>query len=341
MDQRRALQEEVRRGRLRMVRDLANGFAPAAARLAEAYAGVLPEIERILSRLGDPQNPVYADGDVGQVEALDTLRARIARELVDLQRVIESQAATLQAGGVEIGISTGAANLTAGGMGVGFNRPTVQSIVSAIDYVDSVAFRDAVGRLGTYHAEQIANLIVTSVAQGRNPREIARLARDYFTVRRSPEADAYNLIQTTQIYSARRGTQAVYQENGVSEWVWSANIGDTRTCRACVAMHGTRHPVSEVLNDHHRGRCAMVPVTPRWSELGFSGGAEVQIETGVDWFYRQDSETQRAVIGNNLIFEAIQRGQIDFSPDTIVGVYQNPIFGEMRRERSYREIIER
>jgi len=333
------MQEEIRRGRLRMVRDLARLFAPSAERLAEAYRGVLPELERVLRGLDDPLNSVYSEDDARQVVAIEAMRARIARELRDLERVIASQASTLQAGGVGVGIETGAANMTAGGMGVAFNRPTVQSVVSAIDYVDSAAFRDAVGRLGTYHAEQIANLIISGQAQGQSPALIVRLAREYFTVRRTPEADAYNLIQTTQIYSARRGTQAVYLENGVSQWIWSANIGDARTCRACIAMHGTVHPTTDVLNDHHRGRCAMVPVTPTWRELGFADGGEVPIETGVDWFNRQDEETQRRAVGNNLLFEAIQRGEVAFSPDTIVGVYDNPIFGEMRRARSFREII--
>jgi hypothetical protein len=74
---RRGLQEEIRAGRLRMVRDLTRLFNPAAARLAEAYRGVLPELERILSRLDDPLNPVYSEGDNRQLEALNTLQARL------------------------------------------------------------------------------------------------------------------------------------------------------------------------------------------------------------------------------------------------------------------------
>jgi len=333
------IQREVERGRVRWAQRLARDYEPVARRLLGAYEAILPRIDNALSGLSDPLNPLYSDDDMRQAQALQSFRDRLARDINLLGGSIVDDAASLQASGARIGVRSGVDMLNAGGMSVQFNQPLVQTVQSAIDYVDSPAFRDAVGRLGAFHADAVSDLIVSGVAAGRNPREIARLAEEYLNIRQSPLNDAYNMIQTTQVYSARRGLQQVYEETGVDRWIWSANIGSPRTCRACVAMHGTVHPTTEILNDHHRGRCAAVPVTPTWRELGFRDGGEVPIQTGVDWFNAQDVTTQREVIGNNLIYSAIQRGELRFDPATIVGTYENDIFGEMRRERSYREIM--
>jgi hypothetical protein len=94
-----------------------------------------------------------------------------------------------------------------------------------------------------------------------------------------------------------------------------------------------------MLNDHHRGRCAAIPITPSWRELGFPDGREPAFETGVDWFNRQDAATQRAVLRNDRLFAAIQAGEVAFTPEMIVGTYDNDVFGRMRRARSFVEIV--
>ena len=338
-EQREELRQQIMTSRDRNMARLATDYRESADRLLAAYQDALPSILRTIDSLPDDLNPLY-DGDAyDNVGGLYDITDRIAREINVLQSVITDESARMQALGINAGMEGGIANLNAGGMRVGWGEISPQTIRAGINYVDSTPFREAVERLGQYHAGRVENLILTGIGQGANPRAIALSVREYFTESQAPMVDAYRMVQTTQIYSYRRGTQAVYQETGVREWIWSAAIGSSRTCRACIAMHGTVHPTTEVLNDHHQGRCAMVPVTPTWRELGFADGGEVPIETGVDWFNRQDEETQRRAVGNNLLFEAIQRGEVAFSPDTIVGVYDNPIFGEMRRARSFREII--
>lgn len=334
----REIAEAVARGRRLWTRRLARDYDPVARRLLEAYRGILPRLDAILEELGDPLAPVYTGDDVEFAVWVDEFRDRLAREIDVLDAAVVDAGASMQASGARIGARFGVDMVNAGGIGIGFNQPLVETIEAAIDYVDSPAWRDAIGRLGSYHADRVADLVATGVAQGKNPREIARLAQQYFNVRQSPLNDAYNLVQTTHMYSARRGAQAVYQDVGVERWRWSAAM-DARTCRACVSLHGTVHPVEQVLNDHHRGRCAMIPITPAWRELGFSDGREPAFETGVDYFNRQDAATQRAIIGNDVLYEAIRRGEVRFSPEVIAGTYENEVFGEMRRMKSYREIV--
>ena len=52
-------------------------------------------------------------------------------------------------------------------------------------------------------------------------------------------------------------------------WQWVASLGP-RTCSSCWAQHGSIHPADEPGPlDHHQGRCARVPLTRSWRDLGF------------------------------------------------------------------------
>lgn len=153
--------------------------------------------------------------------------------------------------------------------------------------------------------------------------------------------DALRMARTTQIYASRMGTREIYERVGTNEWMWAASLDD-RVCLACVCMHGQIFPVTELLNDHHMGRCAMVPITPRWSELGYEGGGEWIDQQpyldGVHWFTSQPMERQRRIMGVQLL-EAWQRNEFILGPDAVVGTYDNDIFGPMRRRRTNAEIL--
>lgn len=335
------LLSEVQASRERQNLLLVRDYRQAAERLQSAYNNALPAIASTTEGLFDALVPSYPRNYDPQSEAiraaLERFKAGIERDLAGLSATLADQSASLQTSGAINGYRAGIANLTSGGVRVAFNSVTAQNIVAGIDYVDSEPFRAAVGGLAEYHAQQAVDIVLSAIAQGQNPRITAQAIAGYFKGSQSPMVDALRLTRTTQIYSARNGTQQIYKQTGVSQWIWSANLGNPRTCLACIAMHGTLHPVDELLNDHFNGRCAACPVTPRWSELGLAG-QELQVETGVDWFNRQDANTQIAAMGPQL-FEAWQKGKFTFSPDAVVGTYSNPIFGIMRHRNTNAEIL--
>ena len=316
-----ALQEEIRRNRERFNRQLARDYTGVARRLLRAYNNA---VEVIFDRIAEGMSP-------------NSVRDLVQQELQSLERLLAEVAPGLQNAGAESGVRAGIQALNEGGVSVAFNQPTVDAIQSSIFYVDSQPFQDAVRNMAGVHADKVADLIITGGATGLNPREIAALIAPYLQTNRTPLQDALRLARTTMIYAQRQGTRAIYARNGVTHWLWSANLGNPRTCLMCIAMHGTRHPISEVLNDHHNGRCAMTPKTPSWSDLGYVGD-DPQIETGVQWFGRQPEAVQRAAMGPGL-FAAWQAGDFEFSPDTVVGTYTNPIFGNMRRRRTNQDIL--
>ena len=66
-------------------------------------------------------------------------------------------------------------------------------------------------------------------------------------------------------------------------------------------MHGTLHDIEEPGPlDHHQGRCARVPVTKTWAELGFTTPQETRVWIDGDeaerWLERQPLEVQQRIL---------------------------------------------
>ncbi|MDR0482577.1 MAG: phage head morphogenesis protein [Cellulomonadaceae bacterium] len=57
-------------------------------------------------------------------------------------------------------------------------------------------------------------------------------------------------------------------EDVLQGWMWSCSLTE-RSCCTCIALHGTIHPIDEDMLEHQSGRCAPVPLTKTWRELGF------------------------------------------------------------------------
>lgn len=116
--------------------------------------------------------------------------------------------------------------------------------------------------------------LIRGVASGSNPKATA--AR---MVRRAEKAFNGNLslsralrISRTEILDAHRAAAAVAQAQHadvLAGWTWLAKL-DIKTCPSCWSQHGTVHDLAEPgPDDHQQGRCARVPVTKSWADLGF------------------------------------------------------------------------
>lgn len=86
---------------------------------------------------------------------------------------------------------------------------------------------------------------------------------------------------------ASRAQQDLLEGQGVvNGWTWMATL-DNRTCPSCLAMHGTEHPQSVAGPlDHQQGRCARLPKTASWEDLGFEGIEEPPsiVPDAREWF---------------------------------------------------------
>lgn len=211
---------------------------------------------------------------------------------------------------------------------------TTQQLVGTLQ--DGSPLRELLDTLGPAASEQIRKELVSGLALGQNPRDVARRIRDALNGNRKR---AELIARTEMLRSYREATRASYRANSdvVKGWVWHC-ARDERTCAMCWAMHGTEHTLEEHLDDHPRGRCAMVPLTKTWAELGFVGVPETQpeIETGESLFARLSEEQQRETLGN-AGYEAYKAGMVKLAD--FVGRKSDPRWGTTRYARSLKEIL--
>ena len=175
-------------------------------------------------------------------------------------------------------------------------------------------------------AEMVSKSILEGVGLGRNPRVIAR---DISNALGSGLTDALRTSRTVQLYSYREATRMNYLANSdvVKGWIWLAALDD-RTCMSCLSMHGTVHPLSESLNDHHNGRCAMIPLV--------TGTEDIIKQSGEEWFSQLAEAAQVKQMGQGK-YDAYTAGKFQFNQ--LSKEYANEVFGTMRSETPLKDLV--
>jgi SPP1 gp7 family putative phage head morphogenesis protein len=191
-------------------------------------------------------------------------------------------------------------------------------------------------------AKAAEDALVNGMLLGRNPRETAREMR---RVLGTTLSRALTIARTETLRAHREATRASYQANNdiVGGWVWHSAC-DLRACAACWAMHGTEHGLDEILDDHPNGRCAMIPKTRGWNEIGKRFGIDLsgipdtnpEIEPGISLFEKLSMEQQMKILGPAK-WAAWKDGKLELAE--LVGRKVSPVWGAMRVERSLHEII--
>lgn len=178
--------------------------------------------------------------------------------------------------------------------------------------------------LAPFTAEQVARSILDGVGAGQNPRQIAGAidrALGYGL------ENALRMTRTVQVYSYRYANHASFIANGIGEWQWFSRLDPARTCMSCVAMHGTIHPATETLNDHHNGLCIPIPVV---------GGAKLVQNTGEEWFNGQDEGTQAGMMGAGR-YQAWRSGGFGFGD--LSTEHQDDVYGLMRVMTTLKDLL--
>jgi SPP1 gp7 family putative phage head morphogenesis protein len=170
----------------------------------------------------------------------------------------------------------------------------------------------------------VRNIFLAGLAQGLNPKQIAR------SLRRVTEYSAYRaatIARTETLRAYRTAAQETYRANDdvVLGWVWLASLS-TRTCPVCLALHGKRFPLKRDFGTHPNCRCTQIPVTDEAFTL----------EDGESWFSKQADEKQAKILGKGK-YEAYKDGRIRLSD--LVGERDDSEWGLVRFERSLRAAL--
>jgi hypothetical protein len=188
--------------------------------------------------------------------------------------------------------------------------------------------------------EQVAQHILDGIGAGMNPQRIAILLEQNFANALGQGLTwAMRTVRTAQIKSYRLANHAVFEANSdlVPTWTWVAAIESDRTCMSCVNQHGSVHPVTEQMSDHHNGRCVPVPNAITFQDLGLDiPERRPEIETGEEWFKRQSKATQIERMGPAK-FRAWEAGAFKFSQ--LSQEYDDDVYGELLREASLKSMI--
>lgn len=314
-------------------------YKPTAERLRSAYSRVLPRLQDLERKLIADIEALAESGELtaGRVRGLKTYRdliERIEAEMQGFAIIAKDEAAALTEKMIKPAVDAAlsdtatqapgfAAELTAN-----FLRPDPAALERLVGYVDSAAMRAKFAKFGEAAGQDFADKMLTMVAQGKNPRFIANMIAGWNNI---PAAWAENMTRTTQLYSYRTATHAAYLVNDhlYEGWMWRAAL-DVRTCMSCVSRHGQIYKTTQTLTDHHRGRCAPIPVLKgsTWQN---------DVIAGRDWYGSLPTDVQRQMAGD-LMWTAMREGDVGW--DDISRPYQDDVFGKMLREASVRELVE-
>lgn len=315
---------------------LARGEMAAAGRLIDAYqrayVRLSAQIEALLMQAAAAGGKLSM-GQLTRLERYKTLMGQLMQELAGFQALTANEIEIASELGITLGSESMGRMISAllkgdTSLAVGFNRLPVEAIKTLLGFLEpgGPLYKRLV-LLAPNTAEAVMQAIIQGVTLGWNPRKIAAAVQQAFGRGLS---DALRFVRTAQLWAYREANRANMLANRdvVDGWVWFASLGDPRTCMSCVAMHGTPHPVEEVLNDHHNGRCTAVPMVK-----GFDNPVK---EIGTEWFGKQSEAAQRAMLGPGK-YAAWRDGK--FGLEQLSAIREDSVYGPMRVEQTLKELI--
>ena len=324
----------------------------ALERLVAAYGEVY---ERLLTELRALEAEIVEARAAGQPVGADWLRRRrrfqrllrqVREELARFGVVLEHELGTVARAGVRAA-ERDAMALTAARLPL-LPQPLLRRVwdtlpVPVVEQVlgflaEGSPLRRKLATFGEQAALRVEQALVQAVVRGSSPRELARVMRREAGMGLT---DALRYARTTQINAYREATRLAYVRNTriVPEWTWVSALDPAGTCMACVARHGTVHPVTERLNDHDNGWCVMAPNPVSYRELGLNiDGPPVEgIPTGADVFAGLGSREQRQLLPSEAAWQAWQDGKLQVAD--FLGSGTSDVWGEMVQELSLKGIL--
>ena len=316
------VQRELIAALARFRREAARGDAAAIKQLADAYAKIHQrlknELELELRRIFDQPESVVSRAYIQR--RLSALAEQVEDELSRYQAVLSSTIDVSTDGALLQGSKHALELMRLATLGrralinIDFDRLNPEQVNTMIGFLaPSSPLYKRIGQLARFHSPIVRDQLVEAIALGYNPYKAAGnitpflrdIAAKFQTAMARPFADAVRMARTAMLWAYREAARANYQANGdvVTHWQWYAHL-DGLTCMSCVAMHGTIHPLSKPLDDHHHGRCAAVPVV--------LGQALVPEDAGAAWFNNLPEEQQRIMMGTGA-FDAWKAGKFELS----------------------------
>jgi len=325
---------------------LAAQDARASASVVRAYAPVYRQL----------QNNTQALVKVAQTRGLKPWQVMRMQRMKDLEqeflasaskfadiagsRITDSQRAAvgLARRGAEqtvvAGLPRGVTMENLANIGLGWNRLPEEAFTNFVGIAaDGNPVSNLLAPLGREAAGGVKDAIGTGIALGKGPRQTAQLVR---VAAGMPLSKALLITRTETNRAFREATRLDYANNSqVVKGYRRLAAHSERTCMACIALDGTLYALDEPLNEHPNGRCALVPDTITYQDLGLDVEMPPQPENARDWLTRQPEVTQRKMLGD-VRFEAVKRGELQLNQ--LATVRQNAVWGDAAVVRPIKDL---
>jgi hypothetical protein len=327
--------------------------AAAQGALDSSYTATLARVQPALQQLYAQIAAKQKDGEKippswlyekGRLEALkQQIEAHFNQYGSIAQHVTQQQQIT----GVTMGTALAQQQLQATvptGVQYTFGMPShsaIQGLVGATQ--KGSPLNDLFQGFGTEAAQNVSQALVTGLALGNNPRQVARDVQNALGVSRARAL----VISRSELNRAYRSAAFLnYRANDdvVQGWIWQCALLKT-SCAACVAMNGTRHSLDEELQDHPCGSCAPIPETKDWADiLGPLGidtsnipSTTIEVQSGEDWFAEQDEEIQKNILGSQAAFDLYNSGKATLQD--FVGYNSSEDWGQSIYQKSAKALV--
>jgi hypothetical protein len=303
----------------------------ASRRLVTAYGTVANRLTDLIDALtleiAALDKPTRAQ--VARLERYGRLLEQVGTELGKFSAVAEIEMTQAARAAIDLA-SLHARGLAqaSGGVVANWNRLNAGAVESLLGFLapDGPLFA-RLSELAPRTADLVGKKLLEGVALGRGPRQLAAEITNGLGVGLT---DSLRMTRTVTNYSYRESTRANYAANDdvIKGWYWFAEL-DGDVCLSCVAMHGTLHSTDEVLDDHHNGRCTMLPAL-------YEDTANPVTQSGQEWFDALPAEQQRAMMGPGR-HDAYSAGKFEFG--ALSATRTDAVYGTMRSEASLQELL--
>ena len=277
-----------------------------------AWAAVLPEVESAAAALLEDPKASRMWRAKRTSSAVDALQEALTGLTQTAGVTITSRLSSAVQAGVDGTHRKLTAQLPSGMPIQGASPAAIQAMIArSTQQVTSTLWPLADDVTATMKAE-----LMRGVALGSNPTKAARRIIGRVKERFDGGLGRALTVARTEILDAHRAANLASEQanrEALDGWEWLAKL-DTTTCRACIGMHGRRFPIDQPGPEGHQNcRCARVPVTKSWADLGFAGIDEAPnvFPDKEKWFNGLTESKQRAILGND--FEAWQAGEFPMS----------------------------
>lgn len=314
---------------------------------SESYRGVREELDRFYRKVAHarandiPASPAWAYQERRLKDLLDTVATQVGKFSGGASEPIrQAQASAIKAAQrhSQAMVST-AAQEALGIVGELATADPSALIQQAVGFMGdgTVLNRHLAKTLAPEVVDGVRSTVIRGLATGKGQDWFVREVTKNYALAQSR---AVTIMRTETLRVYRETSRATYEANAdvLEGWTWQAHL-DARTCVACAIMDGTLHPVTDTLDGHPRCRCAMVPRTKSWEDLGVPGLEDTRppVPSGKAWVEGQSPAVQKAMMGPAK-YEAWKAG--DITLDDMVAQHQSDDWGTMRSERSLKSIRE-